>query len=283
LSSADAKSLPTLWGTPACFANSGECATASINRCCFWLVLGILIDCIGSRVYAAYMVQIITDTEKAAYLAAFIDGEGHIGLHLQKTTGHYTREIEFNNTDKLLFDAVCQICRDLGFPVATYFIARSLPDHDVWKARVSGRKAVYERFLDMIPLQSPRKVQKLKEVISSYQDRAALDEALRSGNRITCANCKTTFYVPPSSHAVFCSSECHNIHRQRRVTKICEICSVPFEVMKSRSRRRFCSLECAGKAQSDRLAELGKRTIAKARAARMKRFIQSEIPIPRGC
>jgi hypothetical protein len=219
----------------------------------------------------------------AAYLAAFIDGEGHIGLHLQKTTGFYTREIQFCNTDKALFDAVCQICRDLGFPIATYFVSRKPPWHDVWKARISGSKAVYERFLKMIPLQSPRKVQRLKELIASYQDRAALDEALRKGERVTCANCHAVFYAAPSFHAIFCSRECHNAHRQRRVTKICETCGISFAVIKSQSRRRFCSLECAGRAQSDRLAELGRRTIVKARAARLKRFAQSEVAVPRTC
>lgn len=215
-----------------------------------------------------FMNKEMTFEMKAAYLAAFIDGEEHVGLSRVKKTGYYTREISFNNTDKALFDAVVKICQDLGFPVSVYFYPRQLPDHDQWKARLSGTKVMFERFEQMIPLQAPRKRIRLRDIIESYADRDALTTRLRLGEDIICAQCGKRFYAPPSQRARFCSKECNNLGQMKRVTKICETCGTSFTVIKARSQAKFCSLTCSGKAQAARLSELGKRTIADARSAR---------------
>ena len=57
------------------------------------------------------------------YLAAFIDGEGHINYSLTRR-GRPTKAIAFTNTDKQLFDRVVNIAADLGLPFRTYFRKR---------------------------------------------------------------------------------------------------------------------------------------------------------------
>ena len=44
----------------------------------------------------------------------------------------------------------------------------------------------------------------------------------------------------------YCSSECHQNHRQKNETRHCENCKILFSV-KSHSKKRFCGHYCAGK------------------------------------
>jgi endogenous inhibitor of DNA gyrase (YacG/DUF329 family) len=55
----------------------------------------------------------MTDEQAAAYIAGFIDGEGHIGCH-KNATGHWSRSIGFCNTDKVAASKPCEVC---GKPV----------------------------------------------------------------------------------------------------------------------------------------------------------------------
>lgn len=174
---------------------------------------------------------------------------------MTKKTGFYTREITFNNTDQSLFDAMVGFCRDLGFPVGTYFTKRSLPCRDIWNARVSANRSVYERFQQLIPLQSSRKRQALQEIIDSYVDRDALTAKRRKGEETTCHTCDKQFYAPPSQRTKFCSMDCAAIGRITRRTKICEVCSKQFEVIKARSLSRFCSIPCFAQARILKLSQ----------------------------
>lgn len=217
----------------------------------------------------------MTDGEKAAYIAAFIDGEGHIGLSRIKKTGYYTREITTINTDKALIDAFVAMCQSLGFPTSVYFVERQPPEKDIWRVRLAGSREVYERFEQLIPLQAPRKKTRLRQLIESYEDRDALTLRRRKGDEIACAHCHMKFYESPSLKARFCSVPCAQAASYRRVTKICETCQTPFEVIRAKAKSKFCSLSCSGKAQARRLSELGKRTIVDARRARYQKRINS--------
>jgi len=213
----------------------------------------------------------VTDGEKAAYLAAFVDGEGCISAAKIKKTGHYVREIVVVNTDKSLIDAVINICRDLELPTGVYFVKRKPPNNDIWRIRISGGKEVFYRFQQIIPLQSERKKDRLRDLILSYEDRDELTRKRRTGREILCPTCKKMFYESPSLKAQFCSTACAAEGRKRRTTKVCQTCGTSFDVIKAKSKAKFCSLSCSGKAQAQRLSELGKRTIADARRERYKK------------
>ena len=213
----------------------------------------------------------MTDGEKAAWIAAFVDGEGCIALSRVKKTGYYIREIVVVNTDKFLIDAYVRMCTDLGFPTCMYFKTRAPPEKDVWTVRLSASKQVFEKFYQLIPLQTPRKKARIRDLIDSYADPDALTSKRRKGEEIKCAQCGAMFYESPSLKARFCSKSCAQMAGRRRVTKICEICQTPFEVIRARAKSRFCSLSCSGKSQAQRLSELGKRTIADARRVRYQK------------
>lgn len=210
----------------------------------------------------------MTDGEKAAYLAAFIDGEGHIGLSVIKKTGCFTREITCNNTDKALIDAVAQMFRDLNFSIAMYHMNRNFPNQPQWKIRLGANKATFERFLRIIPLQCPRKVTVLKQLIDSYRNPAAVRDQRRNGVEKACAQCGELYYRPPSVRGQFCSKACSEKASVRRISKVCQVCGKHYEVIQAKKLSKYCSLVCSGKAQSERLSLMGRLTIANARAHR---------------
>lgn len=48
----------------------------------------------------------------------------------------------------------------------------------------------------------------------------------------------------------FCTKECENKFREKKIVKICETCGEEFSIIPSESKRRFCSMGCQSKWQS---------------------------------
>lgn len=59
-----------------------------------------------------------TESEKLAYLAGILDGEGCITLHLQKKSGRHLCRVNICNTDVGIIEA----CRKILFDINVYFV-----------------------------------------------------------------------------------------------------------------------------------------------------------------
>ena len=110
-----------------------------------------------------------SDDQKAAYIAAFIDGEGWVVFRHNPKRSHKERQIGFTNTDKVLFQRVCQLLSDLGFDLAVRYVEHANPKHAPrYNATIIGGFAAFKKFSDLIPLQHPGKVERLAAMLSSY-------------------------------------------------------------------------------------------------------------------
>ena len=195
------------------------------------------------------------------YLAAFIDGEGHINYSLT-SRGRPTKAIAFTNTDKQLFDRVVNIAADLGLPFRTYFRKRQKPHwSDTWVAYLAGGREQIERFREIIPLQCERKLATLDEMINSYRGPEELEKiyaARRTSVTVQCLYCGKAMSAFPADvkrgHARYCSHKCWSNARIKRIAKVCETCKETYFVVPSRDKRtRFCSSRCFGLSQAERV------------------------------
>lgn len=201
--------------------------------------------------------------QKLAYLAAFIDGEGHVGLHRTKK-GHWTRHISFCNTDEALFDAVVQMARDLGFKVSvqTKKPVASKPHWAMSKIAYLARdRDSIERLAAVLPLQSPKKRETLQAMLQSWTDikQAGIDRRL--GDEVPCESCGKPVYscraIRSRGGGRFCSTECRGYAQRKRKRVACETCGKEYEVHAA-SKSRFCSLRCFGLSKADRMRSMAK-------------------------
>lgn len=192
----------------------------------------------------------MTQGEKAAYLAAFVDGEGHIGLHTAHGRGgkYQSREICVTNTDKSLVDFVAQISRDLGFaPTTQFFAAPANKSHwaGKWVVRIATSKKYFELFAAIIPLQSLRKIEILRKILKSY-----FPSTSKKVNMI-CHQCGKSFRRSPSMakrpvEKRFCSAACKDKGAEKIITMDCLQCGKPFSGHGVHMRaRKYCSKPCA--------------------------------------
>ena len=146
-----------------------------------------------------HIMPSMTPEQKAAYVAGFIDGEGHIGCH-PTGRGHWTRCVSFCNTDPILVRTVCAFLTDLGIPTRSHFsVATKKGWADRWTVYVNGSQDNYKLFRDIIPIQSPGKIAALNKIIEdSYADMAAVNAKRRIRVDCTCEVCKTTFHTSPA-------------------------------------------------------------------------------------
>ena len=92
----------------------------------------------------------------------------------------------------------------------------------------------------------------------------------RKKKNVICKTCGVSFYPGSGSQGIYCSRKCHNIGQTKRVEVACEICGNIFEATPSQlidkvvkthggqyiSRaKRFCSVECRGRALWQRTLE----------------------------
>jgi hypothetical protein len=200
-------------------------------------------------------------SEACSYIAAFIDGEGHIGCHITARHRH-GRTIEFSNTDKQLFDRVIEITKIIGLDFLIAFRASAKPGWaDRWSARLAGGRSSYEKFRDIIPIQAERKKKALDELIDSYVENDRLEEiygARRTSLRVDCPQCAKPFLAFPAdikrNRKCYCSRECYAVARSTKATKVCLTCKAKFHVSKYREETaRFCSQRCSGISRSEEM------------------------------
>lgn len=199
--------------------------------------------------------------EACAYIAAFIDGEGHIGCHMT-SRNRSTKTIEFCNTDRQLFDRVVE----LGLSVGLHFrVYHTKSKREKWSdksiAYLAGGRAAFSKFAQLIPLQCQRKVMALDELIHSYVDDDQLEAiyaSRRTSIKCQCKTCKRDFFVFPADikrgNGVYCNRECAAIGRSTKQKIMCKTCGLPFMVMRCRANKAiYCSQRCGGLARSDRM------------------------------
>ena len=110
--------------------------------------------------------------EARGYLAAMIDGEGHVAFQKRTRAGRssgYNRAVSIFNTDYSLIEATVEACALLG--IATRVRERTLPPprKNVWVVSIATREAL-EALLD-VPLRSPLKRAALVAGVASYAPR----------------------------------------------------------------------------------------------------------------
>ena len=206
----------------------------------------------------------LTRDQKIAYLAAFIDGEGHVGLHPTKQ-GHWTRHISFCNTDIQLFEFVVSICRELGFKVSIQE-DKKLQENPKRARRkicyIARSRDSIELFAKLIPIQAERKKQALAKILQSWATEEDFKKR-RNGKETKCEVCEKPVYASKSFRnrggGRFCSVACRGIYQRKRVIKKCETCSVEYEVIAANAQNsRFCSLRCYGLSNADRMRAMAK-------------------------
>jgi LAGLIDADG DNA endonuclease family protein len=115
-----------------------------------------------------------TAKQKAAYVAAFIDGEGWVrfghdaGGPLVPT--RFARQIGFTNTDRALFEMVLKFAADLGLKFSDSTIISANPKHSTrYNAILIGGAAAFRRFAKVIPLLHGPKRARLAQILASYR------------------------------------------------------------------------------------------------------------------
>lgn len=195
----------------------------------------------------------LSDAEAAAYVAAFIDGEGHVCCRKTKL-GFWTRHVSFCNTDKQLLDRVVELFSQLGFEPTVY--ASKPPKNPKWSKRwtvyVARDRPALERFSRLIPIQSERKKDALSQALANYADQSLAHAARRNGREIPCQQCgKPSYYSQAAidrTGTYFCSVECRGKSQRNRRTVCCEVCGQSLDVAAVRSQKiRFCSRTCDAK------------------------------------
>lgn len=222
------------------------------------------------------MIKTLTYEQKAAYLAAFIDGEGHIGCRKRVSNDRFFyRTICFVNTDKELFDNVVQICIDLGFTVRTYFDkSENEKWSDKWICYIRSNRKNFELFNRIIPLLAPRKKEAALLLLSSYVSPEESAQKRRTGKVAKCETCGKEFYVCKANgnrgYGKFCSIECRGLSQRKRVSKICQTCGNSYDVIEVNApKSKFCSKKCIVKSPEE--IERLRSQASKAAKARWKR------------
>ena len=200
----------------------------------------------------------MNDKQKAAYVAGFFDGEGHIAAH-KTARGQWTRQICVVNTDKALIDSVAAFLHDLGIPTRKYVSGTRKGWSDKWVLYVAKGREAYCRFREIIPIKSKSKRQALSHLCDqTYDDKQEYSRLRRTGDTSLCETCKRSLYVSPAFRARgqgrYCSRACRDIARRRpRAQHSCKFCGAAFERAASVKNPKFCSRECAGKTKSDQM------------------------------
>ena len=204
----------------------------------------------------------MTHDQIAAYLAAFIDGEGHISCDMNGR-GRISKAIAFTNTDKQLFDRVIALTGEIGLSWRVYH--RTHKDRpkwsDTWIAYLSGGRPSFEAFQRLVPIQCERKQRNLADMINSYRDSEELEAiyaARRNSIECSCKQCGKQFFAFPADlnrgHGIYCSAKCSAAGRTRQFPLVCRTCGITFYVNAARHRKaHFCSMRCVGLSKVERL------------------------------
>lgn len=206
----------------------------------------------------------MTPKEHAAYIAAFIDGEGHIGNHPMKC-GSRSKSISFCNTEKALIDAMLESFNVLGIKTRIHY-AEPAKKHwsPRWTVYVAGGEQSFAKFAELVPLRSEKKKLALQNLLQDYENVRNSKLQKKQANVEYCEQCNKPFYTTKSfknrGGGRFCSVKCRGLSQRSRVTLSCKVCSTLFEVNKSRAdKAQFCSQSCFGKSKADILRQQAKK------------------------
>jgi len=111
--------------------------------------------------------MITSKSSKAAWIAAFFDGEGCVYIRNNPTLRKHTMyRLTVSNTEPILAATYASFLYDLGVETVTYCRERQSPKHKPITV-VDVRKAeAIVRFARLIPLQSELKRNKLSELVA---------------------------------------------------------------------------------------------------------------------
>lgn len=203
----------------------------------------------------------MTRDQATAYIAAFVDGEGHIGCAMT-SRGRTTKTLSFSNTDQELYDRVIELTLGVGLVFRTHFYPSKREGwSDKWVAYLRGGKPAFEHFQAIIPLQSPRKQRALAQIIASYKDMEPIYASKRTSFLVVCLACAKKFSVFPADIArgqgKYCSRQCYSADKMKNHSTSCKFCGIFYYVPPSqRKKTNFCSQSCVGKSQAERLRAL---------------------------
>lgn len=105
--------------------------------------------------------------ETAAWIAGMIDGEGHISMRRRRTID---RVVRIANTDLELISAVVDGLTDIGITSTVLEMKRTTDDPNrrtCWEVNIYGRQN-FRLLYDLVPIQSSRKLDALREIVNSY-------------------------------------------------------------------------------------------------------------------
>lgn len=101
----------------------------------------------------------------AYYLAAMIDGEGHVS-NLAKKTGGRDRHVTITNTDVDIVAATLEAAQAVGLTRITIRIETAHHKTPLYVMRIAGRDQL-RRIREVVPLQSVKR-HRLREALASY-------------------------------------------------------------------------------------------------------------------
>lgn len=104
---------------------------------------------------------------EAGYLAAMIDGEGSVAI-ARRDGRIKSRYVCIVNTDESIIEACEEACRALGITFTRS--CRRERARPLFHVGIYGR-ANLERLLEVVPLRSGAKAERLREAVESYQQR----------------------------------------------------------------------------------------------------------------
>ena len=77
----------------------------------------------------------------------------------------------------------------------------------------------------------------------------------RRKSEVACRTCGKMFYPRSGNKGIYCSVKCHNTGQTKRTKRLCEVCGREFDVKPSQADKRFCSQECHGRVNWQRVQE----------------------------
>jgi hypothetical protein len=122
----------------------------------------------------------MTEEQAAWYLAAMIDGEGWIGdVDTKIGPTPRNRAVRINNCDEALIRAVERCCDVLGM----HYTKRRQDGrregwNDQYAIEITGAESM-RRLLAVVPIQSPKKLDRLRRMIETYKPEIDIDELRR--------------------------------------------------------------------------------------------------------
>lgn len=108
-----------------------------------------------------------TPSEAAHYLAAMIDGEGHVDYRpAQGRRTSPNRRILIVNTEPEIIGAVLSCCAILDISAYTYVKDPPPPRRRSWEINITGQRSL--RLAAALPIRSPRKADTVRAIVASY-------------------------------------------------------------------------------------------------------------------